>query len=96
MNAADGLLQMCRIEMIPEPLQFKRDADGAYHWATEVPPIKTVIDPRAGVFMWIKCSGDTVTVELDGKSVVYHRIAFGPHGEWICSLMIGEFHGAGR
>ncbi len=85
MNVADGLIRRCLLAMIPEPLQFNRDESGIWHWA-ETAPLKTVIDPRAGVHSWIVVHGTTATIKLDGKTIIYDRIAIGPHGEWICAL----------
>lgn len=92
MNAAAGLLQMCKRQMLSEPIEFTQDHDGSWHFANEAQPIKTVIDPHGLKFLWIKANGSRGIVEitLDGKTVIYDRIGTDPHGHWICVLRIGK------
>jgi hypothetical protein len=74
--------------MIPEPIQFIQDNDGSMHFATDAQPLKTIIDIHSLSYRWIEVHAGkaSVTITLDGKTVAYDRVAFGPHGEWICAL----------
>jgi hypothetical protein len=78
--------------MIPEPLEFIVDHDGSYHFAHASQPYKTAIHINNLAWRWAKVdeSRARVTITLDGRTVVYDRVAVGLHGEWICVLRIGK------
>jgi hypothetical protein len=94
MNAAAGLLRRCFHDMIPEPIYFVPDDDGNYHLPFDAPPPKTVIDVRGGfdTLQGVKILQDAwqVTIECDGRSLVYERIGRTIHGEWVCKLRRGN------
>lgn len=87
-SAAAGLLQRCWTHVHCEPIQLTRDDDGVFHWAAS-PPLKTVVDmhniPFGG---WFKRSRNYFTIELDGREVIYERVAVTPEGNWICTLKV--------
>jgi hypothetical protein len=75
--------------MIPEPVWFVCDADGHYHLPFDAPPTKTVIDVHGLARMQgvkLTVSDGQVTVECDGRTLVYKRVGATLHGGWICIL----------
>lgn len=84
----DGLSHKCRNAMIPEPLIIVTDADGNPQFLPEwEPPFRTWIDVHGLAYRgWIVIEAPLVKILFGEKTVVYERIGFGLHGEWICDL----------
>lgn len=81
---------LVRDALVPEPLEFWRDISGAYRLLFDKLPWRTVIDVRDGFvlgpkFMVDHASG-ILTIEDQGKTVVYLRRSFDANGRWICNL----------
>ena len=71
-----------------EPIQLTRDDDGTFHWAAPPPP-KTVVDMHNIPFgAWFRRNRNYFVIELDGREVIYERIAVTPEGNWICALKV--------
>ena len=93
MNAAAGLLNLCRNAMIPEPIYFIDDEDGNHHLSFDNAPSRTVIDVHGlarliGVTVTV---GDAlVIIECDGLSLVYDRVGMTITGDWVCNLRVGR------
>lgn len=82
--------QRARDAIIPQPIVFEVDSVGNHHFATEQLPWRTVIDIQA-LPMWphlrIDHKAATVTIALDGRTVVYRRRGYTfRRSEWICDL----------
>lgn len=86
---ARTLDQRVRDALIPEPIIFEVDAKGEWHFAAD-PPWRAVIDVQSiPHHPWIRIDEKraTVTIALDGKSVIYRRRGCGFHrSHWICDL----------
>lgn len=84
------LAERVRDELIPQPIIFEVDTAGQHHFATEQLPWRTVIDVQdLPVLPWIRVNykANTITIALDGKSVIYRRRGVGfRRTEWICDL----------
>lgn len=90
MTAADGLLQRCWDAVLCEPIALTRDDDGNFHFAGEL-PLRTVVDMHNIPFgAWFRRGRGKFTIELDGREVVYERVAVTPEGNWICKLRAGN------
>lgn len=76
--------------MICEPIALVRDNDGNFHFHEDGGlPLNTVIDMHNMPFgRWVQLMRQSVIFELDGREVVYERIAVTPEGYWICRLKI--------
>ena len=76
--------------MICEPIALVRDNDGEFHFAPdEGLPLKTIVDSHNLPFgQWMKIHRHSIIIELDGRTVIYDRIAVTPEGHWICRLRI--------
>ena len=76
--------------MICEPIPLVRDDEGHFHFAPdEGLPLKTVIDIHNLPFgQWMKLSRWSIIIELEGREVIYDRVAVTPEGHWICRLRI--------
>ena len=84
----DGLLQRCWTHVHCEPIPLTRDNDGKFHFAGEL-PLKTIIDMHNIPFgAWFKRDRNFFTIELDGREVIYERVAVTPEGNWICTLKV--------
>lgn len=75
--------------MICEPIALTRDLEGNFHFAEYGLPLKTVIDTHNLAFgSWMRISRHSVIIELDGREVIYDRVAVTPEGHWICRLRV--------
>lgn len=79
--------------MIPEPLIIVTDSNGNPHpqflpgWE---PPARTWVQVDQLAYRgWIIVDGLHVKILFGEKTVIYERIGFGLHGEWICDLRSG-------
>ena len=74
--------------MIPEPLIFIADEDGIPQFISEWSlPSRTIIDVSNLLFRgWIVVDDSAVRIMIGEKTVVYERVGYGIHGEWICDL----------
>lgn len=90
MCASDGLSRRLRDSLIPEPIIFTVDSSGNHHFATEQLPWRTIIDIQGFPHLtWVRLDlkNATVTIGLDGRTVVYRRRGYGFHRSiWICDL----------
>jgi hypothetical protein len=92
-NPADRFLPACREAMIPEPLIIETDADGSNprwreNWNL---PQRTWIDVHNLYFRgWVvidrTVSPPIVKILIGDHQVIYERVGYGLHGEWICDL----------
>ena len=78
MCAADGLSRRALqelIDLIPQPVILGQN----------IAPKRTNIDVTGGLSRGKVVQADaTVIVPMDFETVVYKRVGFGLHGEWIC------------
>ena len=83
-----SLLDRARDAVIPEPIIFTVDPDGTHHFATKSLPERTVIEIELLKYSWGKVDekAATVTITLDGRTVIYKRRGYDFHGRWICDL----------
>lgn len=85
-----SLDQRVRDALAPEDIIFEVDINGDWHFATDELPYRTVIDVQAiPVHSWVRIDQKkaTVTIALDGKTVIYRRrgCSFN-RSRWICDL----------
>ena len=75
--------------MICEPIPLTRDDEGNFHFADEALPYKTIVDMHNIPFgRWFRRDRTSFTIELDGRSVTWDRIAVTPEGHWICRMRV--------
>jgi hypothetical protein len=79
---------MCHEAIVVEPLWFQIDVDGYHHWPFSDPPMRTVIDVHGLarlIGVTIIFGSGQVTIECDGKTIIYDRVGHTIHGHWICA-----------
>lgn len=81
--------------MIVETLLFTTDKDGGRHFANDYRPRWMVIDRQGlpwGKWLEVDDVTKTITITLDGESVVYRRVAKDIHDRWVCERVGGDAH----
>jgi hypothetical protein len=92
MNAADGLLHLCRNAMISESIWFTADANGEHRLALEALPYRTIIDIHNLARLTgtsVKLGNAMITIEAAGRTVIYDRIGLTLEGQWVCNMRLG-------
>ena len=72
--------------LIPEPLLIHVDEHNQPFFPEGYePPDRIAIDVSNIAFRgWVILSMDLVTITIDNRNLVYKRIGYGLHREWIC------------
>ncbi len=87
------LHRRCFDHLLPEPLVFYQDDDGTPHFASTNRPLRTIIDVQNLPWAtWVRYDelARTVTVQVDGETLVYRKVGADIHGAWVCERIAGD------